>query len=258
MPENGVPPLVAAEVVEEPKTPWGFWMTMLLSLLVMVVFFAVQTGVGILCLLGAFSRGQLSPQSDPAALERYLMSGWILAASTWASLPCTLGAIYFFIRLRKRWSFSEYLGWKPVSLRQAGLAVAAVVAFAVANEFVSWLLGISIVGDFMKHVTETAGWLPLVWATMLVAAPVFEECFFRGFFFRGLQASALGNWGAVIITSIVWAVIHLQYDLYQIFVIFLGGCMFGIVRAKTGSCKITMGMHFFWNALAILEVYLFG
>jgi uncharacterized protein len=252
------PPLVAAEVVEEPKSPWGLWMTLLLSFLVMAVFFAVQTGVAIVCFVIAIACGQFDPRGNPEFIQQFAECGWVLAATTWACLPFTIGAIYFFVRLRKRWTLREYLGWEPVPFRQACLWLTAVAAFLSASEFCSWWLELSNESNWMKNIGETAGWLPLVWATMLIAAPVFEECFFRGFFFRGLQASLLGSPGAIIVTSIVWAAIHLQYDFYQIVVIFLGGCLIGAARAVTGSCKMAIGMHFLWNLFATLQVYLLG
>ena len=44
--------------------------------------------------------------------------------------------------------------------------------------------------------------------------PVFEELFFRGFLLEGFRRTFLGTTGAVVLTSLLWAVIHTQYDLY--------------------------------------------
>ena len=258
MPENTVSELVAAEVVEEPRKPWGFWMTMLLSLIIMAVFFVIQIGVLLLIIVLAIALGNLSSQASSAEMYNFITSGWILAATTWASLPFTLGSMYLFVKLRKRWSMSEYLGWKRVSLRQACLWLAAIVIFLAGELFLWWQGLAGNDSGFTKHICETAFWPPLVWVTLLIAAPLSEECFFRGFLFRGIQASALGNVGAILITSVLWAAIHLQYNLYQIILIFLIGGLLGTARARTGSSSLTMVMHLLVNLSAMLEIYLFG
>jgi uncharacterized protein len=255
---NAGPPVVVAEVVEEPKRPWGFWMTMLFSFVVMAVFFAIQTGVAVVTMIVAAGLGEFKFDGNPASMQQFLGAGWFLALATWVCLPCTLGTIYFFIRLRRRWSFTEYVGWDRVAWPQWCLWLAVILVAAVANDVCCWLLKVPIVTEFQRQACATSYWPPLLWATLLVAAPLFEEFFFRGFMFRGIQASPLGNIGAVLLTSLVWAAIHLQYDIYQIGVIFLGGCLLGTARARTGSCRITMGMHFLMNLIATAEVYVLG
>jgi uncharacterized protein len=251
-------PAIAAEVVEEPKRPWGFWMTTLLSLVVAAVFFAVQTGVCVAIILAVMATGQLKYEGNADVVREFAESGWMLAAATWASLPCTIGTIYFFVRLRRRWEFGEYLGWKPVPWGKAFLWLAAVLVFVAASDSCCWLFNVPIVSEFQKHIDATALWRPLVWSAVILAAPLFEEFFFRGFVFRGIQTSRLGNVGAILITSVVWAAIHTQYDLLGIFAIFVFGCVLGTARAVTGSCRLTIAMHLLTNLIATAEVYLLG
>lgn len=90
-----------------------------------------------------------------------------------------------------------------------------------------------------------------------VAAPVFEELFFRGFFFRGIQQSRLGNVGAVLITSFFWSIIHVQYDLPLIIWIFLLGILLGIARARSNSTYLTIALHALLNLIATIQIEVF-
>lgn len=251
-------PAVVAEVVEEPKRPWGFWMTIVASVAVAAVFFAVQTGVAVTIFFGAVASGQIKFDGNPQVVQNFVSTGWMMAIATWVSLPCTVGTMYFFVRLRRRWKFGEYLGWEPVPLTKAVCWIAAVVGFAVANDVLCRLFNVQIVSEFQRRITETAGWAPLVWSAVVLAAPLGEEFFFRGLLFRGLQATRLGNVGTIVITSLVWAAIHTQYNFAGVFAIFVFGCLLGTARAVTGSCRLTVGMHLLLNLIATVEVYVFG
>jgi membrane protease YdiL (CAAX protease family) len=41
----------------------------------------------------------------------------------------------------------------------------------------------------MTDTYETAEYTPLIWITFVIAAPLIEELFFRGFLFEGLRDS---------------------------------------------------------------------
>ena len=73
------------------------------------------------------------------------------------------------------------------------------------------------------------------------------------FLLKGFSASFLGPIGAVILTSVLWAALHLQYGLYEIVTTFLFGCMLGAARIKTGSLLLTIGIHAFLNMVATVE-----
>jgi membrane protease YdiL (CAAX protease family) len=256
-PETAEPPIVVPEIVEEPKKPWGVWFTLLLSLGIMGVFIAVQTGVAVLCLIIAIFQGHIKPEGNPEAIQQFCNSGWLISLASWICLPCTLGAMYFFIRLRKGWTMAEYLGWNRVSLRQVCLWLIPIVALAAASDSISWWMGEPVVTEFAKEAYRTSYWPPLLWATFLIAAPLFEESLFRGFLFRGIQDSGWGSVWAVLITSVFWTAIHTQYDLFTLFHVFLIGLLLGTARAITRSTTLTMIMHFLVNLIATLEVYWF-
>ncbi len=92
----------------------------------------------------------------------------------------------------------------------------------------------------------------LVLGVWVVAAPVTEELFCRGFLFRGLE-EGLGGRAAVIVTSLLFTLVHIQYDLYGMTQALAIGLLFGVARLKTGSTTVTMAMHMTANAIATAE-----
>jgi len=61
-----------------------------------------------------------------------------------------------------------------------------------------------------------------------------EEILFRGFLFRGWRRSRRDVWFVVILTALLWAVVHLQYDPYVIAQVFAYGLVLGWIRWVTG------------------------
>jgi hypothetical protein len=95
----------------------------------------------------------------------------------------------------------------------------------------------------MEGLYKATDSLWLFWIAAVLAAPLFEEVMFRGFLFRGFRASFLGTGGTVILTALLWAAMHLQYNLYGMGFIAATGILFGLARAQTGSLIVPMAMH---------------
>ena len=106
--------------------------------------------------------------------------------------------------------------------------------------------------SFMTDTYNTAGWLPLLWVAVVIFAPAFEEAFFRGFLFVGLQRSRIGAAGTILLTSLVWASLHLQYNVIGMATIVLLGLVLGVVRLKTKSLWNTIIFHSLWNLTALV------
>ena len=83
---------------------------------------------------------------------------------------------------------------------------------------------------------------------------------FRGFLFKGLQKSFLGGLGAVVVSSVVFAVIHIQYGFAVIvFLLFPMALLLGYARLKSNSLILPILLHSFNNLLTCIvthfEVY---
>jgi membrane protease YdiL (CAAX protease family) len=156
-------------------------------------------------------------------------------------------------KLRKNISVRNYIGFKEPLKREWVQWLLILAAFLFLSDGVSLLLHQPIVPPFMVDAYKTASSLPILLFAIVVMAPIFEEVFFRGFLFQGIRYSRLGPIGAIGITSLVWAVIHLQYDIYGMATVFALGLLFGIARLRTDSIHLLMVMHSFVGLVATME-----
>ena len=114
------------------------------------------------------------------------------------------------------------------------------------------------VAEMYLEFYETSVYPAIFWIAVVVMAPLFEEIFFRGFMFRGIEASRLGAPGAILITAFIWAVIHIQYDAFLMGYIFVLGVVFGAARARHRSVYLTIALHALVNLIATVEILLVG
>ena len=110
-----------------------------------------------------------------------------------------------------------------------------------------------VVPEVMIKIYRTAEVLPLLWIAIVIAAPVFEEIFFRGFVFTGFANSQLGTNGTILLTAVLWAVIHIQYGWLDIGFIVVIGILLGYARVKTGSVVGGIMLHMVMNLIATME-----
>jgi uncharacterized protein len=90
-----------------------------------------------------------------------------------------------------------------------------------------------------------------------IAVPIMEEFVIRGFMFRGWSQSFLGPVGAIIATSLVWAMIHPQYDWLGQFWIFVRGLILGHFRWRSNSTWLTVVVHSAINIVIFFSMGLY-
>ena len=156
-------------------------------------------------------------------------------------------------------SVAAYLGLIWPKRSEVVFGVAATVAMIVAGNVVSWLLGRSVVTPFQLDIYTTAsagGWLLWLWFAIVVLTPIGEEIMFRGFLFRGWLRAPRDAWPVIIVISLLWALIHVQYDWYVIGQIFVFGLLLGWLRWASGSVILTILLHALINAEGMLETFI--
>lgn len=105
--------------------------------------------------------------------------------------------------------------------------------------------------QFMIDLSNTSNPLWLLILAIVVVVPIYEEIMFRGFIWSGFANSVLGVWGASIITSGIFAIIHLQYGMVEWLMIFALAMLFSFARIKTGSLWLPIFLHMMNNGLAM-------
>ena len=58
----------------------------------------------------------------------------------------------------------------------------------------------------------------------------------------------------IVLTALIWAVLHRQYDLFDMANIFAAGLLFGCARLRTNSIYPCLLMHGLMNLIATIEV----
>ncbi|HNQ73444.1 MAG TPA: type II CAAX endopeptidase family protein [Verrucomicrobiota bacterium] len=236
-----------------PRPPWGFWGTTGLGVTLVSVNILTQSLITAGCLFLQLARQHAK---SPPKLMELAMDGDLVAIGIILGFPVTILFTIWFIKLRQGPAPADYLGlrwpsWRPLLLW--GLGWAAVL---IASERLTLLLDRPSVPEVMLDIYRSAQFKPLLWLGIVLFGPVAEEVIFRGFLFRGWQQSCLGSWGTILLTSLLWASIHLQYDAYGIATIFAYDIFLGWVRLHTGSMLLCIGLHSALNLIATIQVEL--
>jgi membrane protease YdiL (CAAX protease family) len=244
---RGAQPLWKDATLISDVKPWGRWATL---------------GLGVIALLV----GQMAAVTvvmwwyglDLAQLPNLASDGVVVTLIICISTPVQVLLLALMARQTGA-NPTDYLGLTLPRKADVVGGIIAVVIFVVLTDGISWLLGRGIVTPFQVEAYRTAsaaGWLPWLLLTIVVVAPIGEETLFRGFLFRGWYRSPRDVWLAIVVTALLWAVVHLQYDLYVIAQVFAYGLVLGWLRWVTGSTILTMLMHGFINFEGMLETFI--
>lgn len=230
--------------------PYGFWATWGLGAAMAVAFVIVQGAVLMAIVL-------ISSVSDPTtnvqfALENAETNGLVVGAAATASAIFGIFLVTVLVAARGV-PIKEYLALKRVEPRVVLLWIGITAVFVVCADLLTVAVGRSVVPDFVRKTYDTAGFLPLYLFGIALAAPLFEEVFFRGFLFQGTLRSKAGPWGAVLLTSLVFTVVHVQYGLFELAQAFAMGLLMGTARLKTGSLYVSVSIHVMINTIAAAE-----
>lgn len=180
----------------------------------------------------------------------------------------TVGLLYLFMKRRKiAWSL---IGLVKPKIRDIGYALAgfgvyfAIYAFIVFN-LVEALFPQVDTDQAQQLGFDTASSGPVlifVFLSLVILPPLVEEILVRGFLFTGLR-QRMHVFVAAIITSVIFAVAHLQWgsgapllwaaaaDTFTLSMILVW------LRQKTGSLWPGIGVHFIKNGIAFLALFVF-
>lgn len=140
-----------------------------------------------------------------------------------------------------------------------GSTSALIAMSSAAIVFVAMIYGAARLNT---HVIATAqhqslnetGFLMLLinFAAMVFIGPAAEEFLFRGFLLSAFAKSGMGFWGAAVLTSALWAGIHIvNLDMapFQILIIFGCGLGLSLLLQRTGSLWPCVIAHACYNAV---------
>jgi len=240
-----------------PSPHWRFWGTFLWSTLIAIVFFVTQLVVMVIEIALSY-HGKYTGSEFAAQLQSVTRNGNIQAHATIASTIVCCSLIAGAIKLKKRSTLKEHLCLYRVPTKTAVLWSGITLGYIVISTLIPYSLGEPIIQPWMLGVYTTAQPVWVLWVALLIGAPLFEETFFRGFMFKGVQSSFLGFPGAIIITASLWAALHIQYDFYAIIIIWCIGILLATARQLTGSLWVPLGIHTLCNLCTTVQVTIFS
>jgi uncharacterized protein len=222
--------------------PWGIPATIAWLLFAFLISVVVATGVFAVW------------QADRANLRTLTYDGVMITIGALASVPVQVAVLAFAARLR-RWTPQDYLALNMPRRGEILFAALCVVALIVAFDALMYVSGRDLVPPFQTEAYQSAkdaGWLIGLMLAIVLVAPIGEEIAFRGFLYRGLMRPGR-EMLAIVVISLAWALLHIQYDWLGMAQIFAAGLMLGWFRWASGSTSLTIGMHVLINAEAMLE-----
>lgn len=180
----------------------------------------------------------------------------LLQVPLWAGL---LGAPLWSSFLKGRRSLAADFGlrmrWTDVPL---GLAVGlgAQVVLLVGLTVLYELLGLDLdkVGASAKELTASADdvvGVVLLVAIVAVAAPLFEELFYRGLWLRAVE-HRWGTTSAVVLSSLVFGAIHFQ--IYDFPALAGFGLVAAVLTVRTGRLGPAIWAHVAFNLAAVITL----
>lgn len=147
----------------------------------------------------------------------------------------------------------QYLALHSFSWLTAAAMMAILVLFMLGSQIVThWLDKTPL--DFVDPLYQSVNSVWLLVIAMVIVAPIYEELVFRGLLWSAISeqfSEPRGTITASIVTSIIFAVIHLQYGLYEITTIMLLALIFCYARIKSGSVLLPILLHIINNGVAM-------
>ncbi|VIO75623.1 hypothetical protein CI1B_60020 [Bradyrhizobium ivorense] len=247
-------PTMPPAAVEPPPLPprvWKFWGTALWGLFIFGAMFVGQVAVIVYCVL--LQGGPLSVEG----ITHVVADGLTISLSVLAGLPMVLLALWVAIRTT-RIPFADYLGLRWTSSKNIIIGIVAMAVLIGGWDMVSRAAGREVLPGFMGDVLKSAQADGALWLLVIAfagAAPVWEELFARGWLYRGWSESRLGPYGAILLSALVWTLMHLQYDWFFLCEVLSIGLLFGYLRYRTGSTWLTIVLHGLNNLAATIQTW---
>lgn len=232
----------------QPCEPWKFWASTAWAIAALLAWVAAQFLIAGIYVVYV----GLPPGATTADVEK--LSFFVLLVAL-GSAPAPIAVIAMAVRLA-RCRFSDYLALVWPARQDLLLGLACIVVLLPLGDFASYLSGRDVVPPFVVESfknAEESGTLLLLALAFGVAAPVMEEFVFRGFLLPGYFASRIGAANGIALTSVAWAAMHVQYELFFIVQIFILGMVFGWLRWRSGSTLLTLILHAVINLSALVQ-----
>ena len=241
--------------------PWSanatFWLAVLLILLYLVLtMINLGIGVGIELAAQGLSEAEMEGVAESVG-QQLALDGDFNWANYIIGTLIFMPILFVFAKKGQSTTAKAYLGFDTLPTKKDfinfNLLLVGYFIFAYA---VSYIFEIETPASMIEMYQSTDRFYLLIIA-VIFCAPLLEETFFRGFLFKGWQHSKLGTTGTIILTSILFVLIHGgQYELSVLVTLSVLALLLGIARHKSGGIWLPIYLHLVNNAFSTVEMYL--
>ena len=210
-------------------------------------------------LLGVYLAGRVQlPAADTLTVgDIFLLGsndGTIVSVSILISCVILILFSVFTIRL-KGGNVRHYLAFSPFSLATAMAMIGILLLFMIGSQGLTYWLDKTPL-DFVDPLYQSVSSVWLLIVAMVIVAPIYEELIFRGLLWSAIAEQFSAQRGAMIasiVTSMIFAAIHLQYELYEMTTIMILALIFCYARIKSGSLLLPILLHIMNNGVAMWQ-----
>lgn len=248
--------------LEIAQQPWGataafFWGMLIIFLYLVVTMFSLGVAIG-----WETAKQGISPDEAAAFGEKLglslAMDGDFNSINYIVCFFIFTPFLLWLAKKRKNTTTWAYLGFDKLPNKAQMIKYTLImVAYFVGAYVVSALFNIETPASMVELYNST-DYLILSFIAVVICAPIIEEIFFRGFLFKSWQASKLGVSGTIILTSILFTLIHTgQYDFSILAILFVFALILGFSRYQSGGIYLPIYLHFINNFYSSIEMYFF-
>ncbi len=230
----------------------------LLLIIGMVVFFFISQ------LIGIYIAGKLVlPTAKSATVGDVFFfgsnDGTVVSISI--MIGCVLLVVISALVIRVRGgNLKQYLALRPFSLAVGMGMIGLLLIFMIGSQALTYMLDKSPLA-FVDPLYQSVSSVWLLIFAMVIVAPIYEELIFRGILWSAIaeqftsppDTEYRGAIVASLVTSLIFAVIHLQYGIYEISTIVVLALLFCYARIKSGSLILPMLLHIINNGAAMWQ-----
>ncbi|ABE74577.1 Abortive infection protein [Psychrobacter cryohalolentis K5] len=230
----------------------------LLLIIGMVVFFFISQ------LIGIYIAGKLVlPTAKSATVGDIFFfgsnDGTVVSISIMIGCVLLVAISALVIRVRGG-NLKQYLVLRPFSLAVGMGMIGLLLIFMIGSQALTYMLDKSPLA-FVDPLYQSVSSVWLLIFAMVIVAPIYEELIFRGILWSAIaeqftsppDTEYRGAIVASLVTSLIFAVIHLQYGIYEISTIVVLALLFCYARIKSGSLILPMLLHIINNGAAMWQ-----
>jgi membrane protease YdiL (CAAX protease family) len=249
-----------------PSNPAGLGLGLLFAAMLLVLFMGLQMVLSAIVAVVVFDGLAGSQREVVKATLLSIFPASLITAATALVLARVRGGVAAHV-LSLRWPRLSIFGWIMVvaGFLLSMYAVIIVIVTVLGIDLAQYTPGphgetpdtgsAGLVKEAMFDIANEPWLFWLTFPSVALGAPIAEEFIFRGQLFSALSQTRLGVSGATIITSALWAGLHMSEPWLSVGIIFIMGLVFGWMMYRFGSLWVTMACHGVWNTVFALVIF---